>query len=132
MRTKEFNDVLKYRIDKIKEVLAHKAKEYAKEDRLHNFKQAGKIANMTPELALKGFLMKHLVSIFDMIDEVETVEISRAMWEEKIGDSINYLILLEALVVERLYNTNRAKKVSSIGALFADDIKSSIGEKDDA
>jgi len=107
MKTKEFNQIVSNRIKEIREVLSHKAKEYAREDRLHNFKQAGKIANMTPELALKGFLMKHLVSIFDMIDEVEIVEHPRSQWNEKIGDSINYLILLEALIVDR--NNERIK-----------------------
>lgn len=97
----EFDKLLNRRIDLIKKVLSSKAKEYATDDRLHNFKRAAKIAECSPAQALKGMLLKHLVSVFDLIDENAIDEIISAnMVDEKIGDSINYLILLEALLVE--------------------------------
>lgn len=103
MTDKQFQDVLHDRLDAIQEVLANKAKEYSRGDRLHNFKRAGEAMRQTPERALMGMLMKHLVSLFDMVDDIDakTQPWTTAAWEEKIGDSINYLILLEALVKER-------------------------------
>ena len=79
-----------------------KSNEYATEDRLHNFKVAAEIQNCTPITALAGMMAKHTVSVYDLIKKQENgFVVSREMWDEKIGDSINYLILLSALVQER-------------------------------
>lgn len=102
MNEADFNDVVIRRVERIKTILGRKAAEYASEgDRLHNFKSAGLLLGTTPEQALLGFLMKHLVSIFDMVHDVPVQQKPLAQWDEKIGDAINYLILLEGLVVER-------------------------------
>lgn len=101
MKTEDFDKLLEKRIQKIKYVLASKAKEYATEDRLHNFKRAGEMLKCHPAKALQGFLAKHLVSINDLIDGINNDEISFLdVWDEKIGDAINYLILLEAIIRE--------------------------------
>ena len=50
-------------------------------------------------------MAKHTVSVYDLIQKQEHgVGVSKEMWEEKIGDSINYLILLSALVEEKIDN----------------------------
>lgn len=102
MNTIEFDKIVNYRIAKIQEILQEKAKEYASEDddRLHNFNIAGRINNTTREKALWGMATKHFVSVMDMIDKEEIP--SKYMIEEKIGDAINYLILLEICFKERL------------------------------
>jgi hypothetical protein len=52
-----------------------------------------------------GMLCKHLVSIFDLVHDLDTDVMSPlAQWSEKLGDAGNYLLLLEALVVERYPN----------------------------
>ena len=100
MTPKAFEIILEDRLKKIKDVLGHKAKEYAMDgDRLYNFKVAARILDTTQERALLGMLMKHLVSVLDLIDgklkrTPETVD-------EKLGDLINYLILLEAVLLEK-------------------------------
>ena len=78
--------------------LINKAKEYATEDRLHNFKIAATLQGITPIQALAGMMSKHTVSINDMC---RGGEYPLGMWDEKIGDSINYLLLLRALVEEK-------------------------------
>ena len=46
-------------------------------------------------------MAKHTVSVYDLIEDYEQgKEISPKMWAEKIGDSINYLLLLTALLEE--------------------------------
>jgi len=103
MDSTKFNEIVESRTVAIKEVLANKAQEYAKGDRLHNFKVAARIADSTPEMALKGMFMKHLVSVFDIIDDLDkNITPTPYLVNEKIGDSVNYLILLEALLLERL------------------------------
>ena len=100
MNNTEFEKILDARIKAIRETLAGKAKEYASEDRLYNFKRAAEIDQTTPEAALKGMWLKHVVSVLDLISG--KLELSEKTINEKIGDSINYLILLEAVFKEKL------------------------------
>lgn len=96
MNQKDFTGLLENRITSIKETLELKGKEYAfNSDRLHNFKSAGRIKGEPPEKALWGMAMKHIVSVEDLING--DLENNRHNVDEKIGDLINYLILLEAL-----------------------------------
>jgi len=95
MTDKEFQIVLNKRIDLIKHVLGAKAKEYASdEDRLHNFHVASRMDGITTQQAIWGMLMKHLVSVKDLVDG--SLEPTADIVDEKFGDLINYLILLEA------------------------------------
>lgn len=96
MNREEFNQVVNNRIEHIQTSLAAKNKEYASNDRpLHNFYQSAKAGRTTPKKALFGYMLKHYVSVTDMVmsDEIYPDE----LWNEKLGDMINYLILLDAL-----------------------------------
>ena len=110
MNVTKFNVMLEKRIEATKKVLASKNKEYASDiDKLHNFKRAGAMENCTSEKALVGMWAKHIISLLDMVDKIEAAQkiqsldltITKEMLEEKIGDAVNYLILLEALIKER-------------------------------
>jgi hypothetical protein len=71
-------------------------------DKLHNFKAAAEMDGVTPEQAAKGMLLKHWQSLRDLTDDMDrAVFLPRDVWSEKIGDAINYLFLLDALVAER-------------------------------
>ena len=107
MDQKWFNEILDDRISKIKKVLSKKAGEYSSgNDRLHNFKRAAALNCETPEKALAGMLTKHIVSIYDMIDGLDSTSCpDYSVWDEKLGDAINYCILLEALIIERITTT---------------------------
>ena len=104
MKNIEFEKLLEERINMTRKVLASKNAEYASDDdKLHNFKRAAAMLNCTPERALVGMKAKHDVSILDIVDKLSKGELpSKEVLEEKIGDSINYLILLEALIKERM------------------------------
>lgn len=106
MNTKEFEEIVDNRCKDIVEILTNKAKEYASIDRLHNFKEAGRIRDVSPEEALKGMTIKHTICINDMIEDIKYNRFNRDIpyIKEKIGDEINYLILLEALLTERIKN----------------------------
>ncbi len=100
MTPQDFDKLLAARLDKIKAVLSSKATEYAHgNDRLHNFQVAARIDDTTPEQALWGMLLKHLVSVSDLVKG--RLQPTRSMVNEKIGDTVNYLILLEAIFAER-------------------------------
>ncbi|MEG2050914.1 MAG: hypothetical protein RR012_01290 [Oscillospiraceae bacterium] len=102
MTTEKFENTLYDTLTMVKHILGNKAKEYAREDRLHNFKVAADLAKTTPEMALRGMLAKHIISVWDLINDLEKGDLADIqMWDEKIIDCINYFILLRALVFER-------------------------------
>lgn len=119
MNSKNFDELVKRRTGLINKVLASKGEEYSRNgERLWNFKEAAKVTGQTDVQAAWGMAMKHLVSVMDMIDQVGTATVesledqrycqvsvknfSRDYVDEKIGDLINYLILIEALIVEKM------------------------------
>jgi hypothetical protein len=86
-------------------ILGAKNAEYARGDgdRLSNFRAAAEMQKTTPERALSGMFAKHVISIMDFCNDTEKgMENPYTLWEEKITDAINYLILLDALLQERL------------------------------
>lgn len=102
MNTETFNKIVERRCGLIKKVLTKKAVEYASAtDRLHNFNTGARILNTSAASALFGMAAKHLISVMDIVKETEIGKYpSREMLDEKIGDLINYLVLLEAVVLE--------------------------------
>lgn len=97
MDIKEFNGIVEKQIKRSTDVLITKAGEYATDgDRLHNFKTAAALTGESVRQTLGGFMAKHTVSIYDMIQSNKDYPIE--MWNEKITDHINYLLLLAAVV----------------------------------
>lgn len=104
MTTEVFNMLFEEQIERSRNVLCAKAKEYATADRLHNFKVAAALEGKTAAQALAGMMAKHTVSVYDMCESGEEYHIE--LWQEKITDHINYLLLLNAIVREyRLHYT---------------------------
>jgi len=96
-----FSTVVVERCEKIKAVLAYKEKEYAQGgDRFHNFNVAARMDHTTPEKALRGMWLKHIVSVFDMVENPDCI--NKALVDEKIGDLINYAILLEGMFIQKI------------------------------
>ena len=101
MNNEEFEKILDRRLQKIKETLARKAGEYASDqDRLYNFKRAAQMDGITPAEALWGMKRKHMVSVVDLVEG--RVPVTEKLIDDKIGDDINYLILLEAVLKEEI------------------------------
>lgn len=98
MNTEQFNRIFNAQVDLCGDTLIDKAREYATEDRLHNFKVAAAMQKTTSRDALCGMMAKHIVSIFDLAREENLAPMD--VWNEKIGDALNYLFLLKAVVVE--------------------------------
>lgn len=112
MNTAEFNLIFDQTIERCRQTLCNKAIEYAEnDDRLHNFHVAAGLQGNTPIEALGGMMVKHTVSVFDMIrHEGKGASYVQELWQEKIKDSINYLILLQAMVSESSQTRKDADK----------------------
>lgn len=102
MTLDEFDTVVERRLGLVRETLLVKGREYARDgDRLSNFKNGAALLRCSPERALLGYVAKQAVSVVDFVRDLEAgVVHSRGEWDEKIGDCVNYLILLEALLEE--------------------------------
>lgn len=99
MQHEQFQQVLNQQVEQSKSVLAGKAEEYASDvDRLSNFKRAARLKGTTLPQAVTGMMVKHTVSVYDMVESGEAF--TAAALDEKIGDHINYLILLKATLIE--------------------------------
>ena len=99
----DFTKLVQDRIKQCTDVLFVKNKEYSSDtDRLHNFKVAGQFLGSHPVQALKGMMVKHEVSLFDMCCDVIAGKQppSYILMDEKFGDIHNYYFLLEALLEE--------------------------------
>lgn len=112
MKNEQFNEIVKAQLSKIEETLIEKGSEYATDaDRLHNFKQAAALQKLTPRDALGGMMIKHTVSIYDMIGD-ETGAHSMEKWNEKITDHLVYLVLLKAVLEEESQEAEAAAKLA--------------------
>lgn len=100
MQHDEFDEVFEETVEKSRSVLKSKSDEYSTEDKLHNFKVSAETRGVSNRDALSGMMVKHTTSIYDLLRAEACA--SLAMWDEKIIDHINYLILLRALVIEEL------------------------------
>ncbi len=96
----DFEFLVGFRFEKCKETLLKKAKEYATEDeRLANFKRGASLLNTTPAKIAMGYGLKHLISVIDMVEG--RLPITEELIDEKFGDALNYLVLLEACLKDQ-------------------------------
>ncbi len=109
MTNDAFNQVVKNVMNKCGNTLIKKGQEYAADDadRLINFKRGAGLTGETPEKVASDYMLKHIVSIYDLIERGVTDE---AIWDEKCGDAINYLILIRALIAEKNAEKQPAQK----------------------
>lgn len=105
MNQADFSVMLSESFERITSILDAKSAEYSKDkDKLHNFIKASHLTGETVNQAIAGMLVKHVVSIFDMIEDEGEYSLDR--WDEKLFDTLNYLLLLRASVIDGLPMNN--------------------------
>ena len=95
--------------DATKNIMKSKGREYAGDgDRLANFKRGSINVGVNPETVLYIYMQKHFDSLTTFIRDLE-----RANWlctvteklsepiQERMKDLVNYLLLLNGLIIER-------------------------------
>lgn len=106
MNTNDFVKHVRERMARSMSVLDSKRKEYVYNDNpFQNFEEGvGMSVVNTREAVAYGYAVKHLQSIKGIIEnfEVEGETPSREVIMEKFGDAINYLIILEQMLLEHL------------------------------
>jgi len=110
MTREDFNKVVEDRISSIRDVLQSKGAEYATDsERFRNFKEAGLMLGCASQCALWGMAAKHFISVKDLMEKLSGVQelvygertYSKGLIKEKVGDAINYLILVEGILLEQ-------------------------------
>lgn len=98
-----FSEIAEKQLTLASDLLVVKGGEYAVDnDRLSNFRTAAALTGTRMRDVLGGFMVKHTVSIYDMLADEADFPIEK--WNEKITDHINYLILLKAVILEEQGN----------------------------
>lgn len=97
MNYQDFNKLVEEQFGICRAILETKGKEYAPDtsDRLSAFKTASSVLQKTPLQALTGQMSKHTISLYELA-ELDCKD--KELWLEKITDSINYLLLMKALI----------------------------------
>ena len=103
MKIQEFKKLLESRFDKTRETYSRKMNEYATDlDVFQSFKEGvGFSFQDTPEGVAWNYASKHFESIKNIISKIPDEIPSHELVDEKIGDAINYLIIIEGLIKER-------------------------------
>ena len=103
-KEQQFDVEVQLTLQKIQELLLVKGKEYRRNnDPFHNFTVGSKMTNQIPEKVLHGFLLKHLVSYQDMLNDIESGVLPKVETvEEKFNDVLVYFIIQKAMILERV------------------------------
>lgn len=100
MNIETFEKLIKETDKTCLDIMANRKNDYAPEDdRLENFKIAAVMEGLTPaqDCCAKG--SKQIVAVYKMVQmSAKGFHYSKAQWDEKIHDSINYLKFLKAII----------------------------------
>ncbi len=101
---KEFDIQVKHILEKIKLILIKKGKEYRRNNNpFHNFEEGAKISGQTPERVLQGFLLKHLISYQDILNDLDKgILPKQEMIDEKFTDILVYFTIQNIMLLERI------------------------------
>lgn len=99
-----FEQIVKDQVEMCSKVMLAKSEEYSRnQDKLWNFKIAGRKLGVSQMQANRGMTIKHTVSIEDLITDIEEGKtVSMEVLDEKFTDEINYLLLLKAQMIEEI------------------------------
>lgn len=117
MQSSEFNSVIRDQIQRSFDVLHDKNEAYnPDQDKLATFKKVAGLRGQSARRALAGMMSKHTVSVYDLCEAEQPADLD--IWNEKITDHINYLLLLRAVVEEEIVeNSNVEDREAAIAQL---------------
>lgn len=101
-----FDTQVEATLQEIRDLLIVKGVEYRRNnDVYHNFNQGARITGETPEKVLYGFLLKHLVSMADIRNDISSgIEINPDKVKEKWTDALVYLVIEKCMILDRIEN----------------------------
>jgi hypothetical protein len=110
MDRKVFNSHVEEVFDRSRKVMVKKGAEYSGDAEVfHNFNNSIGISLHNTNVGVAWeYLTKHLQSVKDMIEAIEKNgdlgKLNQYLLDEKFGDVINYFLLIEAMIKEKIQN----------------------------
>ena len=104
MQADKFDKIMMETFVEIETLLTNKGSEYSNNENVFgNFERAvGRARRTSREDVLMGYKLKHDISVEDMVNRNPSDPTLRKEYiNEKINDSIAYLVLLKAMLLER-------------------------------
>ena len=101
-KEKNFEYIISETLIQIKEPLLIKGKEYRRNNNpYHNFEEGAVIEQKTREEVLQGFLLKHLISVKDMRNDLKHgIFPTEEKVNEKYNDILIYFMIEKAMMIE--------------------------------
>ena len=101
-KEKNFEYIISETLIQIKELLLIKGKEYRRDNNpYHNFEIGAIIEQKTREEVLQGFLLKHLISVKDMRNDLKQgIFPTENKVNEKYNDILIYFMIEKAMMIE--------------------------------
>ena len=102
----DFENTIKNTLESIKDLLIVKGKEYRRKNNpYHNFEVGAEKTGKTRIEILRGFALKHSISIDDMIEDLENgTPPNVEKVNEKYNDLITYLLIEKSMMIEYCLN----------------------------
>lgn len=102
----DFENTIKNTLEQIKDLLIVKGKEYRRKNNpYHNFEVGAEKTGKTRIEILRGFALKHSISIDDMIEDLENgTHPNVEKVNEKYNDLITYLLIEKSMMIEYCLN----------------------------
>lgn len=112
MTEKRFEEIVDNFLNKIRETLITKGKEYRRNNNpFHNFDVGAQRSGLIREKVLDGFLLKHEISIADITNDLEESILPKiSTLDEKFGDNVIYLILKMASIIDKIEQYDEEKE----------------------
>ena len=100
----QFDEQVSKILSRINLLLVQKGKEYRRNNNpFHNFEEGAKISGQTPERVLQGFLLKHLISYQDILNDLDKgILPKQEMIDEKFTDILVYFTIQNIMLSERI------------------------------
>ena len=101
-REQQFENTIANTIHELQELLLIKGKEYRRNNNpYHNFEEGAVIEQKTREEILQGFLLKHLISVKDMRNDLKKgIFPTEEKVNEKYNDILIYFMIEKAMMIE--------------------------------
>jgi hypothetical protein len=96
-----FEEQILSTIEELKELLIVKGKEYRRNNNpYHNFDVGAKMTGQTPERILNGFLLKHLISYNDILNDLDKgIKPKEKIVNEKLNDILVYFLIQKTMLI---------------------------------
>lgn len=101
LEKEEYLKMIEHTLDGIKGKFLKKGEEYQRNnDVFHNFNEGAKKTGLTPMEVLKGFRLKHDISVDDIIEDIKkNHDVKEETIHEKLDDILIYTIILKTMLL---------------------------------